>query len=272
MSVSSAMVTRLERLGDRFNPIVVKEVRQALKSRQFVITFLLLLLAAWAGSIFGVSYLGESIDYGSSAVTFYAGFLFALCAATLVIVPFSTFRSIVEERTETTLELLQITALSPVQIVRGKTLSAMVQVLVYYCAIAPFIAFTALLPGFDIVHVTFSLVMLFITALCFSVIALAIGTQARNTTFQSLSSLFVIAMAFGGMMTFFGFMTAAGNSIRFDESDTWWCSPWSCSSAFRPDMSASRRPSHSSLSIPTTVARASGWPRARSGFFAGSVC
>jgi hypothetical protein len=222
MSVSSAMFPRLERLGDRFNPIVVKEVRQALKSRQFAVTFLLLLLAAWAGSIFGVSFLGESIDYGSSAVTFYAGFLFALCVATLVIVPFSTFRSIIEERTETTLELLQITALSPAQIVRGKTLSAMVQVLVYYCAIAPFIAFTALLPGFDIVHVTFSLAMLLITALCFSLIALAIGTQARNTTFQSLSSLFVIAIAFGGMMTFFGFMTAAGNRIQFDESDTWW--------------------------------------------------
>ena len=113
MSVSSAVFPRLERLGDRFNPIVVKEVRQALKSRQFAVTFLLLLLAAWAGSIFGVSFLGESIDYGSSAVTFYAGFLFALCVATLVIVPFSTFRSIIEERTETTLELLQITALSP---------------------------------------------------------------------------------------------------------------------------------------------------------------
>jgi hypothetical protein len=222
MSVSRALVDGLERLGDRFNPIVVKEVRQALKSRQFVATFLLLLLAAWAGSIFGVSYLGESIDYGSSAVIFYSGFLFALCAATLVIVPFSTFRSIIEERTETTLELLQITALSPVQIVRGKTFSAMVQVLVYYCAIAPFIAFTALLPGFDVVHVTFSLVMLFITALSFSLVALAIGTQARNTTYQSLSALFVIAMAAGGMLTFFGFMTAAGNRIRFDESETWW--------------------------------------------------
>jgi hypothetical protein len=222
MSASSALVTGLERLGDRFNPIVVKEVRQALKSRQFVITFLLLLLAAWAGSIFGVSYLGESIDYGSSAVTFYAGFLFALCAATLVIVPFSTFRSVVEERTETTLELLQITALSPVQIVRGKTYSAIVQVLVYYCAIAPFIAFTALLPGFDVVHVTFSLVMLFITALCFSMVALAIGAQARNTSLQALSSIFVIALAFVGMMTFFGFMTAAGRGIPFDESDTWW--------------------------------------------------
>lgn len=222
MSVSSTLIKRLERLGDWFNPIVVKEVRQALKSRQFVSTFLILLLVSWSGSIFGVSYLGESIDYGSPAVTFYAGFLFALCVATLVIVPFSTFRSIVEERAETTLELLQITALSPVQIVRGKILSAMVQVLVYYCAIAPFIAFTSLLPGFDIVHMVFSLIMLVITALCFCLIALAIGTQARNTTLQALSSLFVIAIAVVGMMAFFGFMTAAGNRIQFDDPDTWW--------------------------------------------------
>ena len=222
MNALLALLTRLERLGNRFNAIVVKEVRQSLKSRQFVGTYLLLLLAAWAGSIFGVSYLGESIDYGSPAVTFYAGFLFALCAATLVIVPFSAFRSIVEERTETTLELLQITALSPKQIVRGKTLSAMVQVLVYYCAIGPFIAFTALLPGFDVVHVAFSLVMLLITSLCFSMIALAIGAHARKATSQALSSLFVIALAFGGMLAFFSMMTAAGDNIHFDESDTWW--------------------------------------------------
>ena len=222
MSAVLALVGRLERLGDRFNPIVVKEVRQALKSRQFVGTFLLLLLGAWAGSVFGVSYLGESIDYGSPAVAFFAGFLFALCAASLVIVPFSTFRSIVEERAETTLELLQITALSPKQIVRGKTQSAMVQVLVYYCAIAPFIAFTALLPGFDVVHVAFSLVMLLITALCFSMVALAIGAYARKTTSQSVSSIIVIAIAVGGMIAFFSSMTAAGQAIRFDEPDTWW--------------------------------------------------
>ena len=222
MSALLTLIARLERLGDRFNPIVVKEVRQALKSRQFVGTFLLLLLAAWAGSIFGVSYLGESIDYGSPAVAFYAGFFFALCVAALVIVPFSTFRSIVEERAETTLELLQITALSPVQIVRGKTLSAMVQVLVYYCAIAPFIAFTALLPGFDVVLVAFSLIMLLITALCFSMVALAIGAYARKTTSQSVAALIVIVLALGGMGTFFSAVSAVGERIRFDEPETWW--------------------------------------------------
>ena len=222
MSALLAAVARLEGLGDRFNPIVVKEMRQVLKSRQFVGTFLLLLLAAWAGSIFGVSSLGASIDYGSPALTFYAGFLFALSAASLVIVPFWTFRSIVEERTETTLELLQITALSPVEIVHGKTLSAMVQVLVYYCALAPFIAFTAPVAGFRRCPCRLFADHAAHHGACFSMIALAIGAHARKATSQAFGSLVVIALAFGGMMGFFSFMTAAGENIRFDDGDTWW--------------------------------------------------
>ena len=40
----------LDRLGDRLNPILVKEARQAMKSRQFVVTFSLLLIdsALWS--------------------------------------------------------------------------------------------------------------------------------------------------------------------------------------------------------------------------------
>ena len=34
----------LDRVGDRLNPILVKEARQAMKSRQFIVTFALLLV------------------------------------------------------------------------------------------------------------------------------------------------------------------------------------------------------------------------------------
>ena len=37
----------LDRASDRLNPILVKEARQAMKSRQFVITFALVLAGAW---------------------------------------------------------------------------------------------------------------------------------------------------------------------------------------------------------------------------------
>ena len=156
----SGAVAYVERMGDWCNAILVKEVRQCLKSRQFTVTFMLLLLASWAGSIYGVAEQGDAIEYGSSAGTFFAEFFFVLCTACLVVVPYSAYRSVVEERSEHTLELVQITSLAPRQIVRGKALSALVQILVYYSAIAPFIAFTSLLPGFDIVLFAFALVML----------------------------------------------------------------------------------------------------------------
>lgn len=222
MSLVAVAIDRCERFGDRFNAILVKEVRQALKSRQFVVTFMLFLLVSWAGSLYGVAYLGDSIEYGSPAQTFFAGFYLGLCIAALVIVPFSAFRSIVEERSENTLELMQITSLSPRQIVWGKSLSALVQVLVFYCAITPFIAFTALLPGFDFPRVIFSLVMLFIASLTFSMIALATGSQARQKLSQAFSSLAVVGMCIGGSLGFYSFMMAASGEIPFDTAETWW--------------------------------------------------
>ena len=51
--------------GDYLNPILVKETRQALKSRQFVITFGLLLVCGWLWSMMVLSW-GPSIYYGAS--------------------------------------------------------------------------------------------------------------------------------------------------------------------------------------------------------------
>src|SRR5215475_13221307 len=41
----------LDRLGDRLNPILVKEARQAMKSRQFVVTFSMLLICGWLWTV-----------------------------------------------------------------------------------------------------------------------------------------------------------------------------------------------------------------------------
>jgi hypothetical protein len=222
MSSLIAKLSRLEALSDYCNAIVVKEVRQALKSRQFVGTFLLLLLVAWGGSIYGVSVEGDSIEYGSSAEGFFTRFFWVLCVASLIIAPYATYRSIVEERAENTLELVQITALSPRQIVWGKSLSALVQVLVYFSAIAPFIAFTALLPGFDFLRTAFALVALLIASFAFSSVALSIGAQTKNKISQSFGSLAVIVLALIGMLAFGSLIRAVGEFFPMGEATTWW--------------------------------------------------
>ena len=57
----------LEWLGERLNPILIKEARQALKSRQFLLTFGLLLILAWGWSLLGLVMMGRDVAYGQRA-------------------------------------------------------------------------------------------------------------------------------------------------------------------------------------------------------------
>lgn len=197
MSTVELPAGRLDIISDWMNPILVKETRQALKSRQFVGTFMLLLISCWLISVFGIILLGSQIEYGSPSTIFFQYFFFALGVAVIIIVPFNSFRSLLVEQDAQTYELLSITALSPRQIVWGKLLNAVVQVLVYYCAISPFIAFTSLLQGFDLFRTLILMTSLLGISILLSMFTLMLSTIARNRQFQSLATLFI----FGGLIS-----------------------------------------------------------------------
>src|SRR4051794_1242587 len=75
-------------LNERLNPILVKEARQALKSKQFVITFMLVLLCAWGVSILILAAIGPSVNLGTYGPTMFEWYYGILAAALLIIVPF----------------------------------------------------------------------------------------------------------------------------------------------------------------------------------------
>ena len=81
------------------------------------------------------------------------GYYAVLSVPLLIVVPYAAFRSLAGEWEDGTFELLSITALSARQIVTGKLASAILQMMVYYSALAPCIAFTYLLRGIDIITV-----------------------------------------------------------------------------------------------------------------------
>ncbi|MGE4004134.1 MAG: hypothetical protein AB7I48_28460, partial [Planctomycetaceae bacterium] len=62
MSTLERSIHLLEWVGDRANPILVKETRQSLKSRQFVVTFMLLLAASWFLFTMGLLLGGDAIE------------------------------------------------------------------------------------------------------------------------------------------------------------------------------------------------------------------
>ena len=95
------------------------------------------------------------VQYHETGREFFSAYYIVFSVAIFVIVPFTAYRSLLSERDLNTFELLSITTLSPRRIVAGKLLSSLVQLFIYYSAIAPFIAFTYCLNGITITMIAF---------------------------------------------------------------------------------------------------------------------
>lgn len=214
---------RLERTGEFLNPILVKEARQALKSRQFSITFSLLLLFGWSWSLLGLAWLNPEIYFVPAGRYMLIGYFIVLAIPLLIIVPFTAFRSLATEREDGTFELLSITTLTSRQIVTGKLGSALLQMLVYYSALSPCVAFTYLLRGIDLATIFLLLFYTFLVSLLLSCVGLLLATVTGIRHWQVfLSVVFLGALFFVGfvwsMSMLSGFLWA---TIPVAESEFW---------------------------------------------------
>jgi hypothetical protein len=215
-------VAFVERGSDWLNPILVKETRQALKSRQFVATFLLMLVASWLISVFGIVLAGAGAEYGNFGGGFFFAYYLVLAVAVFLIVPFGAFRSLLAERDQHTWEVLSITTLKPRQIVWGKLLSAMVQIFIYYSAITPFMAFAKLLKGIDVPTIATVLVASLLWSLALSMIGLTASTFGSERTWQVFLTLAMLAGLLGAFIFSLMIVGSWAQVIEFDSLEFWW--------------------------------------------------
>ena len=186
-----------ERIGDAVNPILVKETRQALKSRQFVVTFSVLLVAALGWTVAGSISMMPQIYTTPSAPRMLIGYYIALAIPLLLVVPLAAYRSLEGEIDDGTLELLSITVLSPWQIVLGKLASASLQMVLYFVALLPCVAYAYTLRGVDLPTTILMILILVVAALLLTVIALFFAPLAKNRTGRILTLLAAIAILMG---------------------------------------------------------------------------
>jgi hypothetical protein len=213
----------LERVGEHLNPILIKEARQALKSRQFAVTFTLVLACGWTWSMLGVAIIGPTIHYAAEAPQMFYGYYIVLSFPLLIIVPFGAFRSLAAEREDGTYELLSISTLRPRQIISGKLGSAVLQMLVYFSAISPCLAFTYMLRGIDVPTIVFVLCLVFLASLALSLIGLVVATATPERHWQVVLSVFLIAGL--GWLFFLGSMLAweilESPNIGYQDPEFW---------------------------------------------------
>lgn len=212
---------RGEEFADRLNPILVKETRQALKSRQFVVTFLIVLVSCWTASFAVVAIVGPDVYYVASGPRMLYVYAMILAFPLTLIVPFSAFRSLAVEQEENTYELLSITTLTAGQIVTGKLGSAAVQMLVYLCAVTPCIAFTYLLRGVDLPMILFLLVYFVFLSLGLSMLGLLAGTSAKVKHTQALISLLLVLCLALVLMGTISFIEQLVQQNFVDVRDPW---------------------------------------------------
>ena len=178
--------------SERFNPILVKETRQALKSRQFVWSFFLLLLAVVVWTLWGMV-IGED-EKESMGPRLLHGYLIILGFPLGIVVPFATFRSLLNEFDDGTISLISISTLSSWQIVLGKLGSTVIQMVVYLSVLAPCIMFTFLLQGVGIDQMVLSLGFCIAVSLLLSSLGLFLASIVRTRFLSILTSIAFIVL------------------------------------------------------------------------------
>ncbi|MBO0859431.1 MAG: hypothetical protein J2P21_13300 [Chloracidobacterium sp.] len=185
-----------EKVGfsDRVNPIVVKELRQAVQSR-FVIAALLTLLSIQLVAI-GIYILSS----GASLLEFYAGrqsflILFGILQVIGVIfVPLYTGARLAVERSDVNVDLLFITTIKPRSVIAGKMLAAMTLTALIYSACMPFMAFTYFLRGIDLPSIFISLGVGFMGVITCAQIAVFVASMQVGRAFKVIFGLIALTI------------------------------------------------------------------------------
>ena len=117
LNIANEKTTAWGRLNDRLSEwcssILVKETRQALKSRQFIWTYFVLLVCVGVWTVLGLAVAYDQYRAGRQLLF---GFMVILGFPLGLIIPFGAYRSLAREFEDGTINLISITTMRPYQI------------------------------------------------------------------------------------------------------------------------------------------------------------
>jgi hypothetical protein len=167
----------LDDRSDRLSPLVVKEVRQVVRGREFSLSFGASLVAGLVVAFLGAA---DALAGGTPGRWTFVALMACLGFLGLAVVPLGAFNALRRERVEQTFDLITLTALSSRRIVIGKLMAQAVKLTTLFAAMAPFVAMSFLLGGIDFVTIAISLVLLFMASLWVSALCVFLSALARS--------------------------------------------------------------------------------------------
>jgi hypothetical protein len=188
-----------------FNPVVIKELRQGVRSwtvTGMLLLFLVVLFIASLGFLVTQSFdVSPNMGLGGSM---FSTFVMILAGASVFFIPLYTGVRVAVERVEHNQDLLYVTSLSPSRIIFGKFLCSAYIAVLFFSACMPFMAFTNLLRGVDLPTVFLILFFLFLVVCAANMIAIFFACLPVSRPFKVLFVIYGIFQAFGIMGSLVG--------------------------------------------------------------------
>jgi hypothetical protein len=216
-SLQPAKLPLAVRLSDALNPIVIKELRQAVQSR-FVVTMLIVLLAIQLAAVGLYLIFSNPAAYDFTAGrTVFTILLGIMLVVSLIFVPAYTAVRMIVERSDTNVDLLFITTIKPRSIIAGKVLAAAVLIGLIFSACLPFMTFTYFLRGIDLPTVFVLLCLCFLIVLACSLIALLMACLPFGRVVKVFLGLVVLVIC---AIAFFAALGSAISMVQFGIGST----------------------------------------------------
>lgn len=170
-------------LDNKINPIAVKEMRQAVRSRYITLLLQLYLLIELLMTGFYLLTIDIN-DLSSGGMDLFVPLMILLFIANLICVPVYTSTRLAKEVREN--DAMFSTTLTPMQIVRGKFLCGLFISLLLFSAAAPFVILTYLLRGLDISQILSTLYWSFLTIQVFNCYGIVFGALNINKVLRAI--------------------------------------------------------------------------------------
>ena len=188
------------------NPVVIKELRQGVRSwtvTGMLLLFLVVLFITSLGFLITQSFdVDSDLQLGGTVFSF---FVVILAGASILFIPLYTAVRVAFERQENNPDLLYVTTLSPFRIIFGKFLCSAYVVLLFFSACMPVMAFTNLLRGVDLPTVFYILFLLFVMICGANMAAIFFACLPVSRAFKILIAIGGVAASFVTIVSAVGF-------------------------------------------------------------------
>ncbi len=191
--------------------MLVKELRQGMRTHLFSVSFILL-----QGVMVLTVLLGTAAEHGSDSL--HGVFWFFVSTTMLIVMPIRGFSALANEVRLNTMDLIMLTRLSAWRIALGKWAALLVQTLLFFTAILPYVVMRYFFGGVNLLEEIFLIFSLFVLSAVLT--AVTVGMSA----FRGILIRGAVAVVL--MITTFSLITGASNGwgvdLDFTDPDFWW--------------------------------------------------